>query len=108
MKKRLVLSCAAACLISFPVPVSALPLDPTLVSIIVENFNVESSEVTPTASLVDDLGADSLDIVELMMAVEESYSIGLTDGACEKIPTVADLQSVVNATVSPIAMCPRT
>ena len=58
--------------------------------IIVEQLGVEEGEVTPTASFVDDLGADSLDTVELVMAFEESFSIEIPDEDAEKIATVKD------------------
>jgi acyl carrier protein len=51
---------------------------------------VDEGEVTPTASFVDDLGADSLDTVELVMAFEESFSIEIPDEDAEKIATVKD------------------
>ncbi len=56
--------------------------------IIVEQLDVEESEVTPTASFTDDLGADSLDIVELVMAFEEKFDIEIPDEDAEKISTV--------------------
>ena len=58
--------------------------------IIVEQLSVEESEVTPTASFVDDLGADSLDTVELVMAFEENFKIEIPDEDAEKILTVKD------------------
>jgi acyl carrier protein len=58
--------------------------------IIVEQLDVEESEVTPNASFVDDLGADSLDVVELVMAFEEAFSIEIPDEDAEKIRTVKD------------------
>ncbi len=58
--------------------------------IIVEQLSVEESEVTPTASFVDDLGADSLDTVELVMAFEENFKIEIPDEDAEKISTVKD------------------
>jgi acyl carrier protein len=58
--------------------------------IIVEQLGVDESEVTPTASFVDDLGADSLDTVELVMAFEEGFGIEIPDEDAEKIQTVAD------------------
>ena len=51
---------------------------------------MEEAEVTPTASFVDDLGADSLDTVELVMALEENFDIEIPDDAAEKIQTVGD------------------
>ncbi len=58
--------------------------------IIVEQLNVDESEVTPDASFVDDLGADSLDVVELVMAIEEAFDIEIPDEDAEKIRTVKD------------------
>ena len=59
--------------------------------IIVEQLGVDEAEVTPTASFVDDLGADSLDRVELIMAFEETFDIEIPDGDAEKISTVQDV-----------------
>jgi acyl carrier protein len=58
--------------------------------IIVEQLGVDENEVTPTASFVDDLGADSLDTVELVMAFEEAFGIEIPDEDAEKIATVKD------------------
>ncbi len=58
--------------------------------IIVEQLGVEPSEVTPAASFVDDLGADSLDRVELIMALEETFGVEIPDDEAEKIATVQD------------------
>ena len=58
--------------------------------IIVEQLGVDDAEVTPTASFVDDLGADSLDTVELVMAFEEAFDIEIPDEDAEKIRTVSD------------------
>ena len=58
--------------------------------IIVEQLGVDEAEVTPTASFVDDLGADSLDIVELIMAFEEAFDLDIPDEDAEKIITVKD------------------
>jgi acyl carrier protein len=58
--------------------------------IIVEQLGVDEAEVTDTASFVDDLGADSLDTVELVMAFEEAFSIEIPDEEAEKISTVKD------------------
>jgi acyl carrier protein len=59
-------------------------------SIIVDQLGVNESEVTPAASFVDDLGADSLDTIELVMAFEEAFSIEIPDEDAEKIKTVKD------------------
>ena len=56
--------------------------------IISEQLGVDESEVTPSASFVDDLGADSLDQVELVMALEEAYDLEISDADAEKILTV--------------------
>ncbi len=57
---------------------------------IVEQLNVEPEQVTPEASFEDDLGADSLDLVELIMALEEEFGISIPDEDAEKIKTVGD------------------
>ena len=58
--------------------------------IVVDHLGVEEAKVTENASFVDDLGADSLDTVELVMAFEEEFSIEIPDDAAEKISTVKD------------------
>ena len=58
--------------------------------IVSEQLGVDEGEVTPTASFVDDLGADSLDTVELVMAFEEAFEIEIPDEEAEKIRTVQD------------------
>lgn len=58
--------------------------------IIVEQLGVNESEVTPEAKFIDDLGADSLDLVELVMALEEEYNIEISDEDADKIQTVGD------------------
>ncbi len=63
--------------------------------IIIEQLNVEENEVTPSASFVDDLGADSLDRVELIMAFEEAFDIEIPDEQAEKIKTVQDAVSYI-------------
>ena len=61
-----------------------------ITEIIVEQLGVKAEEVTPEASFVDDLGADSLDTVELVMALEEEFGIEIPDEDAEKIQTVGD------------------
>jgi acyl carrier protein len=58
--------------------------------IVVEHLGVEGDKVTEEASFIDDLGADSLDIVELVMAFEEEFGVEIPDDAAEKITTVRD------------------
>ena len=58
--------------------------------IVVEHLGVEADKVAPDASFIDDLGADSLDTVELVMAFEEEFSVEIPDDAAETILTVGD------------------
>jgi acyl carrier protein len=58
--------------------------------IVVEHLGVEEAKVTNEASFIDDLGADSLDTVELVMAFEEAFGVEIPDDAAEKIQTVKD------------------
>ena len=65
-------------------------------SIIVEQLGVDEEEVTPDASFVDDLGADSLDTVELVMAFEEEFGIEIPDEDAEKIQSVRDAYNYID------------
>lgn len=64
--------------------------------IVVENLGVDAEQVTEAASFIDDLGADSLDTVELVMAFEEEFGIEIPDDAAETILTVADAVKFIN------------
>jgi acyl carrier protein len=64
-------------------------------SIIVDKLGVEEKEVTPTASFTNDLGADSLDTVELIMEFEKEFNIAIPDDQAEKISTVGDAISYI-------------
>ena len=64
--------------------------------IVVEHLGVEQDKVTEDASFIDDLGADSLDIVELVMAFEEEFGVEIPDDAAEKITTVSDAISYID------------
>ena len=64
-------------------------------SIIVEQLGVSLEEVTPQASFIEDLGADSLDIVELIMALEEEFDMEIPDEDAEKIQTVDDVTKYI-------------
>ena len=63
--------------------------------IVVEHLGVEEDKVTQDASFIDDLGADSLDIVELVMAFEEEFGVEIPDDAAEKITTVGDANKYI-------------
>jgi len=65
--------------------------------IIEEQLGVEAERVKPEASFIDDLGADSLDIVELVMAMEEEFDMEIPDEEAEKLKTVSDVFSYVNS-----------
>jgi acyl carrier protein len=67
-----------------------------VIDIIVEQLSVDKDKVVPSASFVDDLGADSLDLVELIMAMEEAFDIEIPDEVAEKITTVKDAIDHVN------------
>jgi acyl carrier protein len=69
-------------------------------SIIVEQLGVDADEVTASASFTDDLGADSLDIVELVMAFEEEFGIEIPDEDAESITTVQDAINYIDQHVS--------
>jgi acyl carrier protein len=70
------------------VAISMATVDERVKKIIAEQLGVEEDEVTPEASFVEDLGADSLDTVELVMALEEEFGIEIPDEDAEKILTV--------------------
>ncbi|PID41415.1 MAG: acyl carrier protein [Proteobacteria bacterium] len=73
-----------------------MAIDQKMVDIIVEQLSVEKDKVVPNASFVDDLGADSLDLVELIMAMEEEFDIEIPDDDAEKIVTVQNAVDYVN------------
>ena len=64
--------------------------------IVVEHLGVEADKVTPEASFIDDLGADSLDIVELVMEFEKEFNIDIPDEDAEKLRTVGDAVGYLN------------
>ena len=68
--------------------------------IIVQQLGVDADKVTPEASFVDDLGADSLDVVELVMAFEEEFEVEIPDEAAEKIGTVKNAVDFLKAAAS--------
>jgi acyl carrier protein len=76
--------------VSFWKEVNWLDILSKVKDIVVEQLGVDEEEVTEQASFVDDLGADSLDIVELVMALEEEFDLEIPDEDAEKMVTVAD------------------
>ncbi|MBU4357112.1 MAG: acyl carrier protein [Proteobacteria bacterium] len=72
-------------------------IDEKVIDIIVDKLGVDRSEVTPEAVFVDDLGADSLDLVELIMAMEEEFNMEIADEDAEKLRTVQDVISFISA-----------
>ena len=64
-------------------------------AVVVEQLNVNEGEVKPESKFVDDLGADSLDVVELVMALEEKFEIQIPDEEAEKIQTVGDVVAYI-------------
>ncbi len=74
-------------------------LEDRVSAIIVEQLGVTKEELAPRASFIDDLGADSLDIVELVMAMEEEFDIEIPDDDAEKIQTIEDVITYVKAKI---------
>jgi acyl carrier protein len=72
-------------------------IDEKVIDIIVDKLGVDRAEVTPEAVFVDDLGADSLDLVELIMAMEEEFGMEIADEDAEKLRTVQDVISFISA-----------
>lgn len=77
-------------------------IDQRVKEIIVEQLGVEEDEVSPEASFVDDLGADSLDTVELVMAFEEEFNLEIPDEDAEGIATVQDAIDYIKANVKEV------
>ncbi len=74
-------------------------LEDRVSAIVVEQLGVTQEELAPEASFIDDLGADSLDIVELVMAIEEEFDIEIPDDDAEKIQTIKDVISYVKGKI---------
>ncbi len=70
-----------------------MTINPKIKKMIVDQLGVEDNQVTPEASFVEDLKADSLDIVELVMSMEEAFDIEIPDQEAETLKTVGDVQS---------------
>ena len=74
-----------------------MAIEEKIKKIVAEKLSVEQDEVVPEASFVDDLGADSLDLVELIMAMEEAFDIEISDEEAEKLQTVKDAVSYIKS-----------
>ena len=74
-------------------------LEDRVSELIVEQLGVTQEEIVPEAAFIDDLGADSLDIVELVMAMEETFDIEIPDDDAEKIQTIGDAMSYLKTRV---------
>ena len=72
-----------------------MPVQDKVKDIIAEKLSVDINEVVPSASFVDDLGADSLDLVELIMSMEEEFDVEISDEDAEKLVTVKDAMDYV-------------
>ncbi len=73
-----------------------MAVEQKMIDIIVDQLSVDKEKVVPGASFVDDLGADSLDLVELIMAMEEEFDVEIPDEEAEKIATVQKAIDYVN------------
>jgi len=67
-----------------------------VVNLIIDNLSITKEEIKMESNLVDDLGADSLDVVELIMAIEEKFDIDIPDDEAEKIVLVKDIVNYLN------------
>ena len=74
-----------------------MSIENKVMKIIAEKLSVDLEEVVPEASFVDDLGADSLDLVELIMSMEEEFDIEISDEQAEKLVTVKDAIDFIKA-----------
>lgn len=74
-----------------------MSISPKVKDIIVEQLGVDPEKVKAEASFIDDLGADSLDIVELVMAMEEEFDLEIPDEDAEKLKTVNDVQTYLTS-----------
>ena len=80
--------------------VEELPVDERVRELICEQLSVSPDEVTPEATFVGDLSADSLDMVELMMALEEQFGIDISEDQAERIQTVGDAVAFIEQRIN--------
>ncbi len=78
-------------------PQPPLTVDEKITKILVEHLGVEEKKVVPAARLKEDLGADSLDVVEIVMAMEEAFDLEISDELCDAWKTVADIRHTIHA-----------
>ncbi len=74
-----------------------MSVEDKVIKMIAEKLDVDLDEVVPKAALVDDLGADSLDLVELVMTMEEEFDIEITDEEAEQLVTIQDAINFINS-----------
>ncbi len=74
-----------------------MTLEEKVISVIMEQLDVTKEECVPEASFIDDLGADSLDLVELIMEMEETFNIQIADNELEKLRTIKDVLDYLKA-----------
>lgn len=72
-------------------------LNERLKKLVAEQLGVEEDKIVPTATFLDDLNADSLDLVELVMSLEEEFGVEITDEEAEKLRTVGDAEAFIKA-----------
>jgi len=72
-------------------------LEEKVIALVADKLGVDKAEVTPDAVFIDDLGADSLDLVELIMAMEEEFGFEIADEEAEKLRTVGDVINFIKA-----------
>ena len=72
-----------------------MSMEEKIKAVIAEKLSVDPNEIVPAASFVDDLGADSLDLVELIMSMEEEFDIEISDEDAEKLVTVKDVMEYI-------------
>lgn len=74
-------------------------IEEQVISLVADKLGVDKGEVTPDAVFIDDLGADSLDLVELIMAMEEAFGFEIADEEAEKLRTVGDAINFIKARI---------
>lgn len=78
-----------------------------IVKVVTEHLGIDRSAVSPNARFVEDLGGDSLDVVELVMAFEEEFNVSISDAEAEKCPTISDAVKLIHDKVAGNAGLPK-